>query len=160
MNRFIKIFSLLLISSFLQAQVEEDPSFKEYEDKVPGSLMVEFGWAYDSEYPPGMELDWWRSRTFNLYYMYDIRLGSDKLSLNPGFGVGIDNYSFRENIYVVKGEDSLFGQIVDLDAERFLRIETVIQQKLETPKSIRFISISRLRSGLGPIALISPSDLL
>jgi Outer membrane protein beta-barrel domain len=119
MKRYLLTFLLLIISGFLLAQVEDDPSFTEYQDKVPGTLMVEFGLAYDSDYPPGMELNWWRSRTFNLYYMYDIRIfGSEKLSLNPGFGLGTDNYSFTNSIFVVKGEDSLSGQVVDMDASK------------------------------------------
>ena len=109
----------LLIFSFSFAQEETDPTFTEYEDKVPGTLMVEFGFAYDNNYPPGMELNWFRSRIFNVYYMYDFRLfGSDKISLNPGFGIGTENYAFVDDIFVTKGMDSLVGQVVALDAKQ------------------------------------------
>ncbi len=117
------LFSIIfLISTLTFAQEETDPTFTEYEDKVPGTLMVEFGFAYDSKYPPGMELFWWRSRVLNIYYMYDFRLfGSDKLSINPGFGIGTENYAFTGDIFVDKGMDTVADQIIAYDANQLFR---------------------------------------
>ncbi len=117
MKRFFQLSLFFLLPIIAMGQAEDDPTFTEYEDRVPGTIMVEFGFAYDSEYPEELELDWFRSRSFNLYYMYDFRLfGSDKLSLNPGFGLGTDNYAFRSKRFLVEGQDSLFGQVVALDS--------------------------------------------
>ncbi len=157
MKRFHLILLLLFASLFSFAQEETDPTFTEYEDKVPGTLMVEFGFMYDSEYPPGMELDWFRSRVFNLYYMYDFRLGSSgKVSINPGFGVGTENYAFRGDVFVTKGQDSVLGQVVALDANQVFADENGNQPEvrnskvnpiyLDIPLELRFRSNSTKKS--------------
>ncbi len=105
------ILSGLIISiatlSFAQDEVT-DPNFTEYQDKVPGTLVFEFGYnMLQPGTPHNMDVDFLRSRTANIYYMYDFRLfGSKKLSFNPGFGLGMDNYMFSKEVSVTNGENN------------------------------------------------------
>lgn len=122
LSLIIAVFLLSLTSIFAQDE-NSDPNFTEYQDKVPGTLLFEFGFAtLQDGSPENMDLNLVRSRTANIYYMYDFRLfGSKYISFNPGFGFGFDNYSFdkemttfkaagQSHIYVVNGEDFIEGQ--------------------------------------------------
>ena len=95
-----------------------DPNFTEYQDKVPGTLVFEFGYnMLQDNTPDNMDIDFFRSRSANLYYMYDFRLfGSKKLSFNPGFGLGMDNYMFSKEVNVSRGPDN---QLFVMSADQF-----------------------------------------
>ena len=90
--------------TFSQDEVT-DPNFTEYQDKVPGTLLFEFGFnALQDNTPDRMNVGFFRSRTANIYYMYDFRLfGSKYLSFNPGFGLGMDNYMFEKDMTITNG---------------------------------------------------------
>lgn len=104
------LISLISFSSFAQDEVT-DPNFTEYQDKVPGTLVFEFGYNMLQEGTPhNMDIEFFKSRSANIYYMYDFRLfGSKKLSFNPGFGLGMDNYMFAKEVSLTRGQNnSLF----------------------------------------------------
>lgn len=85
-----------------------DPNFTEYQDKVPGTLLFEFGYAMlQNGSPEGVDIATFRSRTANIYYMYDFKLfGSKYISFNPGFGAGFDNYMFENSLSPERQGDS------------------------------------------------------
>lgn len=101
--------ALIFIGSAIFAQDEvTDPNFTEYQDKVPGTLVFEFGYNMLQEGTPNnMDIEFLKSRSANIYYMYDFRLfGSKKLSFNPGFGLGTDNYMFSNEVNVTPGANN------------------------------------------------------
>jgi hypothetical protein len=99
-----KILLTALVSFFTFCSYAQDgvtdPNFTEYQDKVPGTLLFEFGYGMlQNGSPEGVDIATFRSRTANIYYMYDFRLfGSKYISFNPGFGMGFDNYMFENSL--------------------------------------------------------------
>lgn len=73
------------------AQAGASPDF-------PGSLVMEFGFNFLTDYPDDMELGFFGSKAFNIYYMYEFQIGNSAFSFNPGFGVGLEKYSFDNNV--------------------------------------------------------------
>ncbi|WP_338392965.1 outer membrane beta-barrel protein [Fulvitalea axinellae] len=65
---------------------------------LPGDLFVEFGWNWINSTPSNMGTKWFSSRAFNVYYTYGIPIGKSKFSFNPGIGIGVENYSFSEDV--------------------------------------------------------------
>src|SRR5690606_41302549 len=63
----------------------------------PGSLVFAFGFNFHNDAPEDMKLNFFGSKIFNLYYMYEIRLGNSAFSSNPGLGVGLEKYRFDKD---------------------------------------------------------------
>ena len=114
--------------SFAQNNKAAAPTGSTKKADIPGSLIFDIGFNQWSDAPEVIELDIWKSKGLNIYYMYEIELGTEKLTFNPGFGVGLDNYSFENNILINKGsnysntDDSLIFSI-DFDGNVFIIIE-------------------------------------
>lgn len=66
---------------------------------VPGTLLVDVGVNLLQNNAVGeMETGVWGSKTVNIYYLYDLRIGDSKFFILPGFGLGLDKYKFDENV--------------------------------------------------------------
>ncbi len=74
---------------------------------IPGDLLIEFGFNWMQEQPPGYGFNTLKSRTFNAYYLWDIPLGESAFSIHPGLGIGTEKYAFEDNISIAYGVDSL-----------------------------------------------------
>jgi hypothetical protein len=86
---------------------------------LPGDLMIEFGFNWVKEHPPGYSFRTMNSPTFNVYYLYDVNIGESAFSYHPGFGVGTEKYRFSDDITLGYGSDSLGNsevQFVHLDS--------------------------------------------
>jgi hypothetical protein len=68
---------------------------------MPGRLVIDLGANYWSDAPTEMKLDVADSRTVNIYYLFDFSLIKEKLTLNPGLGLGLDGYKFRNQNYLL-----------------------------------------------------------
>jgi len=122
----MKKLTLLLICtvccanySFAQNNKAATPTGSTKKADIPGSLIFDVGFNQWINIPKDtvlggakMELDIWKSKGLNIYYMYEIELGTEKLTFNLGFGVGLDNYSFKNNILIYKGLDTLNNKIL------------------------------------------------
>ena len=112
--------------SFAQNNKAATPTSSTKKADIPGSLIFDIGfnqWIGNSEVSvlsidtttitTNIELDIWKSKGLNIYYMYEIELGTEKLTFNLGFGVGLDNYNFeKENTLINKGLDTLNNKIL------------------------------------------------
>jgi hypothetical protein len=67
---------------------------------IPGTFMLEFGFNRDVSGPPDFSLYFWGSRTANVYYTYDFRLGKSPFSVTPGIGLSLERYKFKNNYMV------------------------------------------------------------
>ena len=64
----------------------------------PGSLVFDLGFNFLTDAPEDMDLSFFGSKIFNIYYMYEIQLGSSAFTFNPGFGVGLEKYKFDNDV--------------------------------------------------------------
>jgi len=62
---------------------------------IPGSFMVDFGFNHAMKEPKEFQQAFWGSRTVNFYYQYPIHLGHSKYSFNPGFGLSLERWKFK-----------------------------------------------------------------
>ena len=131
MKMKMKIFTtalFLAISTMLMAQDDvADPNFTEYQDKVPGTLLFEFGYNFLQDgTPENMNTDFLGSRTANIYYMYDFRVfGSKYISINPGFGIGMDNYMFAKDVTLTRGAGDQLVVISSAEFESGINTDSI-----------------------------------
>lgn len=94
-NLVTGLILLIAATSTVSAQDQSEPAAR---PDVPGILFFEVGFNLllnnDVE---GFETSLWGSKTFNVYYLHDIRIGNSKFFFLPGFGVGLDKYKFEDN---------------------------------------------------------------
>lgn len=98
---FKKIFLVLLITgtvaTFQELKAQDAPARPD----VPGELIFDIGFNTllnnDVEL---FETSLWGSKTFNVYYMYDIQLFNSQFSFLPGIGLGLDKFDFDNAVTV------------------------------------------------------------
>ncbi len=73
---------------------------------VPGALVIEIASSILIGGSPAlMDLEFLGSWTVNLYYMYDIPIGDSHFSFSAGVGLGLEKYSFSEDITLLTTTD-------------------------------------------------------
>ena len=87
---------------------------------VPGILLLDLGLNFLNDAEDNMKLNALRSKVFNIYYLYTIRIGESRFSVNPGIGLGLEKYAFdgrymlattpEEGVEIVSIDD-VFGQV-------------------------------------------------
>ena len=104
---------------------------------IPGTLLVELGWNILQSNPSEMEIGTLGSRTFNLYYLYNIELpfAAGRFELMPGFGVGLDRYRFEDDITLSAAGDNVdIVELEDLDVTKSM----LISNYFDVPVEVRF----------------------
>ena len=126
MNR-IKLAALFIVGGLmictlgLAQDAEETQKKKKTFDgarpDLPGVLGIDFGWV-TADFPPEMNLNFWRSTTFSAYYKYDFYLGNSNFVIHTGFGITSENYSFWNDVSIasVPSIDGYQTVLVDLDS--------------------------------------------
>ncbi|MBW8049526.1 MAG: PorT family protein [Cytophagales bacterium] len=124
--------------SFAQNNKPATPTGSTKKPDIPGNLIFDIGFNQWANVPEDIELNIWKSKGLNIYYMYEIELGTEKLTFNPGFGVGLDNYNFeKENTLIYKGIDTLDNKILIFSNDTFNTDRTYKKSKL----SVNYIDI-------------------
>ena len=82
----------------------EDPEI--YSPDIPGNIVVDLGFNWLSDKPETMNTNWWGSKGVGLFYKYHIMMGKSKFSFRPGFGLGLDRYSFERRVNVARITDT------------------------------------------------------
>jgi hypothetical protein len=100
MRSFLVVLALLAFSigAFSQAPKAKTVA----RPNIPGSFMVDLGInlalnKVDSTWKQGF----WGSRTVNLYYQYPIRFGKSKFSFNPGIGLSMERWKFKNGAMLI-----------------------------------------------------------
>ncbi len=64
---------------------------------IPADLKLEFGFSQMNNRPEDLSVNFFGSRTFNIYYQYPIPIfgKNSGISIDPGIGIGTDKYSFK-----------------------------------------------------------------
>ena len=140
MTRFLylAIPVLFLISSNTSAQDKTEKTVISRPD-LPGNFLFDLGLNMGINTPEkGWRKGLWGSRTMNLYYYHPIKLGSGKISLNPGIGFSMERFKFT-NFYLLK--DTLPDvEQYDLVPNRIypgLKKSQLVMNYLEIPLEIR-----------------------
>lgn len=92
-KKFASIALILAVSTHLMAQ-STTPVKKAGRPDLPGTFVLELGINRLTEKPNNVKYGLWGSRTVNLYYTYDMRIGKSKFSFHPGIGMGLERFKF------------------------------------------------------------------
>ena len=91
--------------------------------------------------PQQLELNAWRSKGVNLYYYYRVKLINDKLTLNPGLGLGLDSYSFNNHVIIGTSNTGIFESHIDTLNRNILKTKLATNY-VDLPLELRFKSSS------------------
>lgn len=110
---------------------------------LPGDLIIDIGASLFKSAPDTMAVAPFRSRAANIYYLYRIRLGNSNFSFHPGFGMGFENYMFKDDdvTLITNGDETEISDLQNLLHEP----ESVRKSKLnvnyfDVPLELRFSS--------------------
>lgn len=99
-----KIFAFLLALLFTQGvfaqEIKKTPKNPiGGRPNIPSDLKFEFGFSTLNNRPENLGLNFFPSRTFNIYYQYPIAiLGENSgMTMDIGFGIGTDKYGFKDD---------------------------------------------------------------
>jgi hypothetical protein len=109
---------------------------------VPGTMLIELGWNFLQNKDIDLDINSFGSRTLNLTYLYDIRIGKSKFYFLPGISVGLDRYKFDKNITLVETLDANGDEIIQADTLSFTSVKKslLVANYLDIPFEIRFIA--------------------
>ena len=100
-STFVALLFFCLTSSALAQEAGTNSSTtstqETYQPNLRGSLLFGVGFNFLSNAPGPFEISPWRSKSVNLYYLYEIPLGNSRFAFNPGFGLGLEKYQFKNN---------------------------------------------------------------
>ncbi|WP_296700745.1 porin family protein [Algoriphagus sp.] len=90
------LFTLVLLQSSFAQEGPKTPIGGR--PNIPSDLSFEFGFNQLNNRPEDMSLNFFRSRTFNVYFQHPIKIFGETsgMTINPGIGVGTDKYAFKE----------------------------------------------------------------
>jgi hypothetical protein len=109
---------------------------------IPGTFVVEFGFNQPVNRPDSLfDLGFWGSRTINIYYQYDVRIGNSKFSVHPGVGFGLERYKLN-NYYTL-------GYVTDVNTKTVefvpawtdypgVKKSMIVANYIDIPLEIRF----------------------
>lgn len=91
-NNIALVFVLLAFA--LNGFSQSTENKKTSRPDIPGTFTLELGVNQLLESPNKLKYGFWGSRAINLYYQYDLRIGSSKFTFHPGIGLGMDRFKF------------------------------------------------------------------
>lgn len=68
---------------------------------LPGSLVIDIGLNSWKSAPDRIDLKTFQSKTVNIIYYYDLPIGDKGFTFTPGFGLGLEKYSFGNDTTLV-----------------------------------------------------------
>jgi hypothetical protein len=99
-----KLFSFLLALLLVQGVFAQDTTKTSKNPiggrpNIPSDLKFEFGFSTLNNRPEELGLNFFPSRTFNVYYQYPVALFGEKsgMTMDIGIGVGTDKYGFSDD---------------------------------------------------------------
>lgn len=85
------ILTIISLTAFAQT---ETPKKMSRRPDIPGTFALEFGFNRDLSGPDQFSLNFFGSRTVNLYYQYDFRILNSSFSFVPGIGLSLERFKF------------------------------------------------------------------
>lgn len=141
---FLVLLSSLTFAAFAQTDLEPEKK-KKGRPNLPGTFAIDLGLNFPTK-KAGFKTNAFGSRTLNIYYYYDYRVGNSKFSLHPGIGFGLERYKFsndRTPAYVA-GPNSNFETLEMIPAEDVVPFASSIKKTqlitnyLDIPLEVRF----------------------
>jgi len=139
-NKFAGFLLLILLPLSAISQSAETPKSSARPD-IPGTFTLELGANRPMSAPDNFKVALWGSRTFNLYYQYEMRILKSKISFVPGIGVSLERYKFRNGDilrFPANNRDSVILLSVAQHQLNTLRKSQLITNYVEVPIELRY----------------------
>jgi hypothetical protein len=125
---FFVLFTALSMAAMGQVDTKSTEK-KKGRPNIPGTFAIDLGFNLPSPETNGFNTNVFGSRTLNIYYYYDYRLGSSKFSVHPGIGFGLERYKFNND----KTLDYVPGP--NFDTLKMVLVSTVLPNASSLKKS-------------------------
>ena len=148
----IKITSfilLLAISLPAAAQVSEPGATSAYaapkkgdRPDIPGTITLELGLNTALDAPDRFDHGFWGSRTINVYYTYEMQIGSSNFSIVPGFGLSLKRFKFKNGATLGYDEEDSLKLFLPEETAAITgeKKSQLITNYFEVPLELRFTS--------------------
>jgi hypothetical protein len=102
---------------------------------LPGSLRVGFGISFLNNAPAEMDTRWIGSRSVDVYYIADVPLGDSRFMFNPGIGLGLERFSFSNDISLQRTPT---GTVITPLSEMEVNKSLLVANYVDIPLEIKF----------------------
>lgn len=140
---FFILFSALYLVAAGQSNTTSTEKPKGRPD-IPGTFAIDLGFNFPSE-KEGFNTNAFGSRTLNIYYYYDYRIGNSRFSLHPGIGLGLERYKFNNDrtLGYIAGPNSDFDTLRMIPASSVVSSSKIkksglITNYIDIPLEVRF----------------------
>lgn len=93
--------SILFLFIAILGLAQDEPVKKTAKPNIPGTFMIDLGLNQAINRPDTWDQAAWGSRTVNIYYQYSMRFGRSKFSFNPGIGLSMERWKFKNNATLI-----------------------------------------------------------
>lgn len=104
---------------------------------LPGSFVLEFGFNQTLDAPDTFDIGFWGSRSLNVFYQFDKRIGNTKFSVHPGFGFSLERFKLKNN-YTLASTASDTELVPAADFYPGIKKSMIVTNYIEVPVEIRF----------------------
>jgi hypothetical protein len=135
-----KIVALLLLIGISITGWAQDETPKKISRRpdIPGTFALEFGFNSGMSAPKEFDLNFFGTRTVNIYYQYDIRILKSKFSFVPGIGLSLERFKFSNDNTLAYADGDL-GTIEMFRPELpGIKKSQLITNYLDVPLEIKF----------------------
>jgi hypothetical protein len=124
-NRLAGIILLSAIYFTASSQTTEAKKTTARPD-IPGIFTLELGLNRVLNGPENLKFGLWGSRSFNVYYQYELRILKSRLSFVPGIGLSLERFKFRD------------GQVID-----YRRKNGLLDEEITSTDTLDIFSITQ-----------------
>ncbi len=113
---------------------------------LPGNFVVDLGVSQLGGAPTSMTQRVFDSRTLNVGYLYEVRLG-EKFTFHPGLSIGAEKYSFTNSLSLVKNQSRLeLLELIGNGQENLLSRSVLSATYIDIPLELRYSSSTGRRA--------------
>ncbi len=123
-STFLLLLAFLVASAAFAQSSESNTTNETYQPNLRGNLLFAVGFNAFNNAPSDFQISPWRSKSVNLYYLYEIPLGNSKFTFNPGIGLGLEKYQFKNNVMLT------YADIDDIPTNLDSEVPVLIMQDI------------------------------
>ncbi|MDP4680196.1 MAG: PorT family protein [Cyclobacteriaceae bacterium] len=110
------ILVLLLNYCYGLAIAQDEEKQKKTVPDLPGIILVDFGFNFFKDNLNNLEINWFKSKSFGVYYMKSFKLGK-KMTFNPAIGINFEKYGFTKDVTIGYPLETLGSPAIQASAE-------------------------------------------
>jgi hypothetical protein len=146
LNMTVRAFALLiLVLTASSAQAQTTPKTRA-RPNIPGNFIIDLGINGTQGAPDLWVQSLIGSRTVNVYYQYPLRFGRSRFSFNPGFGLSMERFKWKNGVTLYNRAEANVNAQVEayefISAPTFLnanvRKSMFVNNYVEVPLELRF----------------------